>query len=149
MRNLLILSCSGRKRPDPQPIPAFDRYDGVAYAVVRKALREVPGLADRLTIVILSAEYGLIAAEMPIPWYDRRMDAQRAAVLAEQISVQCQALIGTTIFARTLIHAGRTYQRALTPIMPLLQQRSISLDQTCGGIGERLGQMKAWLRSTS
>ncbi len=39
-RYVLILGCSGRKRVDPAPLLALDRYDGVNYRVLRKARAE-------------------------------------------------------------------------------------------------------------
>src|SRR5690348_4465403 len=82
MQRLLILSCSQRKRPDLELLPAMDRYDGPSFRVLRRFLSQRP--TERLTVYILSAEFGLIPATLPIPDYDRRMTPQRARELQPQ-----------------------------------------------------------------
>ena len=62
---LLILSCSQRKAPAKGRLPAIDRYDGPAFRVLRKYLREGP--AEVPTVLILSAKYGLIESEREDP----------------------------------------------------------------------------------
>lgn len=75
---LLILSCSQRKRSDPGLLPAIERYNGPAFQVLRKFLRERPDDTRRLDVFIMSAAYGLIPAEYPIANYDQVMTSQRA-----------------------------------------------------------------------
>lgn len=53
---LLILSCSRRKRLDTDLLPAIERYDGPAFRVLRRFLRERPFEAP--DVLILSAEHG-------------------------------------------------------------------------------------------
>ena len=40
MCRMLILSCSSRKKPTNRQMPAIERYDGPAFRVLRKFLRE-------------------------------------------------------------------------------------------------------------
>ena len=42
MNKVLIIACSQRKRPDAGLLPALDRYDGPAFQVLRRFLRECP-----------------------------------------------------------------------------------------------------------
>jgi hypothetical protein len=136
---LLILSCSATKRTETVLLPALTRYDGPSFRVLRKALRELAQDACP-KVAILSAEFGLIAGDTPIPWYDRRMDATRAAALAPLVQRELQALLAeppTDVF----VHLGSDYLPALGSI-PLGSWR-ISYAQ--GGIGERLGQLRRWL----
>lgn len=66
---LLLISCSKRKRADYKLMPAIDRYDGPAFYVLRRYLREID---DRhLSVYILSAEFGIINVQKLIPYYDR------------------------------------------------------------------------------
>ena len=37
---LLIVTCSQRKRSDPELLPALERYDGIFFRIIRKARRE-------------------------------------------------------------------------------------------------------------
>ena len=61
---MLILACSRRKRLDEGLLPAIDRYDGSAFRVLRRFLRERPAGAP--DVLILSAKHGLIAHDLPI-----------------------------------------------------------------------------------
>jgi hypothetical protein len=45
-RRMLILACSRRKRPDEGLLPAIERYDGPAFRMVRRFLREMPALHE-------------------------------------------------------------------------------------------------------
>jgi hypothetical protein len=38
--NLLIVTCSQRKRSDRELLPALKRYDGIFFRILRKAQRE-------------------------------------------------------------------------------------------------------------
>src|SRR5215211_4455445 len=73
---MLILACSRRKRPEEDLLPAVERYDGPAFRVLRRFLRESPSKAP--DILILSAEHGLIPHDLPIAAYDRKMTEARA-----------------------------------------------------------------------
>ena len=106
--NLLILGCSATKRHDAGLLPALHRYDGPLYRIIRRALAERPQLAARLTIRILSAEYGLISADTPIPDYDRRMTPARAMELQPTVAAAL-----TELPQPAYIDLGKVYLRAL------------------------------------
>jgi hypothetical protein len=149
---LLFLACSATKRPDEGLLRAIDRYDGPAFRLLRKFLRERAVQAGKLGILILSAEFGLIAADMPIPCYDRRMDVQRAIELRPQVRRQAQALLaGRPIYTATLTNLGAAYTYALTwdeATMPLLGRPQFGVvTHAQGPIGQRLQQMKRWLEA--
>lgn len=135
MSALLILACSATKRPDAGLLPAIDRYDGPAYRVLRRALRERAGLGAALTIRILSAEFGLITDTTEIPDYNRRMTRGRAREL--YLSVQHAINNLRPLPPRRFVNLGAAYRPALPPI--------VGAEHAHGGIGERLGQLRAWL----
>lgn len=134
-RALLILACSATKRADAGDLPALQRYDGPAFRVLRKALRERAGLSDVLTICILSAEYGLIGADTPIPDYDRRMTRARAWEL--YLSVQQALNDRRPLPARRFVSVSAVYGVALPPL--------VWAEYARGGQGQRLGQLRAWM----
>ncbi len=135
MKTLLIVSCSQRKRPDPNPLPAIERYDGPTYQVLRKARREGYWPAG-LEVLILSAEFGLLKAESPILNYDRRMTESRVAELKPAIN---QALTGRLAgYHEIFVNLGQVYLKAL-PDMPAGTSYAV------GSIGQRSAQMKDWL----
>ena len=137
--NLLILGGSATKHPDTDLLPALDRYDGPAFRVLRKALRERPGLAERLKICIISAAYGLISADYPILWYEQRMNRDQALFIRPKVEAQAIALLGDHRWPG-LVMCGNRYHVA----MPAFLWHS-GMVCTFGGIGYQLGQLKAWL----
>lgn len=70
MRQLLILSCTKRKRQDPGLLPAVDRYDEPSFRLLRRFREHGLELPD---VFVLSARYGLIHYEKPIPDYEVRV----------------------------------------------------------------------------
>jgi cytoplasmic iron level regulating protein YaaA (DUF328/UPF0246 family) len=142
--DLLILSCSATRRPDAGTMPALDRYDGPSYRVLRKCFREQP--ENHLGIWIVSAEFGLITGDTPIPAYDRRMTMERATELHSRIVEQFRMLREEMIADRVLLHMSPVYHSAIAPIRSRIESLSRTpLHETSGGIGVRLGQLKRWL----
>src|ERR687889_181325 len=90
---MLILACSRRKRSDERLLPAIERYDGPAFRVLRRFLRE--GSANAQSVLILSAEYGLIAHNLRIAAYDRVMTPARARELRPLILAKLNRIFST------------------------------------------------------
>lgn len=90
-----------------------------------------------MTVRILSAEHGLISADTPIAWYDRRMTRERATEL--YLRVQHEINEALPLPAHVFVGVGATYRLAL---LPMPERRIV---WASGGIGERLGQLRAWL----
>ncbi|MDG4830009.1 hypothetical protein O7627_11935 [Solwaraspora sp. WMMD1047] len=82
-RRLVIVGCSAEKRTTGQPQPALDLYDGGCVPPLRARLGDAP--ARRARIRILSAQHGLVTADTPLAWYDRPLDAPRAAELRSAV----------------------------------------------------------------
>jgi len=76
-RKLLIVSCSADKCPDPGDMEAFDRYTGDMY----KSIKKVGVPEENVDLAIMSAKYGLIRRDTPIPDYDVKMDKEIAGNL--------------------------------------------------------------------
>jgi hypothetical protein len=144
MNRTVILACSATKRRDVGELSALARYDGPAWRTLRKHLSCViePPLA-------LSAEYGLISAYKQIPDYDRRMTRARASELVGQVAEQLEDLIRNgALRGETFVFGGELYRDLLEQARQLAQmelRRDIPLTFSSGGIGEQLGQLKAFL----
>lgn len=126
-------------------MPALERYDGIFYRVLRRWLQTASDeQRARLMIFILSAEFGLIEATTPIPYYDRQMSLPRAAELAPQAVARLRELLPADCACDILLAMGKVYQRALMPIEqwlpPFARLRIVG-----GGIGRQAAQLKAWL----
>ena len=143
---LLIVSCGAKKRPDVEPLPATERYIGPFYTTLGKFLTEHPAERGRITVLVLSAEYGLINGYRLIPNYDLRMTPERAAELRPLVSRRFAAFLMQRHFTATFINFGRTYMGAFT-VDPMLLPMLGAITEASGGIGERRGQMRRWLEA--
>lgn len=139
---MLILACSRRKRPDGGPLPAIERYDGPAFRVLRRFLRERP--AEAPNVLILSAEHGLISHDLPIAAYDREMTPARASELHPLVLAELDRIFATQAPRETLIFAGRHYLTALgandASSIPLFNARVCA-----GALGRKLAELHDWL----
>jgi hypothetical protein len=139
-RTLILIPCSQRKRRAPRsPIAAIERYDGPLYKVLRKALRE-GRVSSETDVAILSAKYGLLNATTPIPFYDQKMDAVRAIVLAPQVRAELRQLIAAERYARIRVNLGRDYAALLDGVSEMN-----GAEWASGAIGLRAATLKAWL----
>lgn len=139
---MLILACSQRKRPDEGLLPALERYDGPAFRVLRRFLRE--GCSQAPDVLILSAEHGLISHDLPITAYDRRMTLARARELRPHVLADLQRLIASRSSLETLICAGKQYLLALQADDTSLLSRS-NVRICAGALGKMLAELHDWL----
>jgi hypothetical protein len=142
-RRLLILSCSQRKRPYLDPLPAIELYDGPAFRVLRRFLRKQPGDAKQLDVFVLSAMYGLIPAERSIAEYDQVMTSRRAAELHDKVLATFANVIRTGYTGLCLAMSAK-YLIALEGWSNLVP-REVSVTITDGPQGLKLTQLKHWL----
>lgn len=142
-KQLLILGCADRKRNSKDLLPALDMYDGPAYRVIRKFLREYQW-PEQVSIAVLSAKYGLFGIFRGIEHYDRRMDVSTAAAKA----AECSSVLTTWAESHQSIHLslGKDYMPA---VEPALGSVGISKEIFHGGIGRKLSQIKAFMSSMS
>ena len=143
MHRLLVISCSQRKTPDEAAIPAILRYDGPAFRVLRKYRREVRD--SSLAILILSAKYGLIDAERPIPRYDCRMTRASASAMKPDVLAKAKRILGSKDWDAIGLCASRDYQIALEGLSRFAPEGA-PFDLIQGGLGLRLKGLRDWLR---
>jgi hypothetical protein len=141
---LLLISCSKRKRTGYKLMRAIDRYDGPAFYVLRRYLRETD---DRqLRIYILSAEFGIINLRKPIPDYDRLMTHSRARELRKQTTRSMRSILQKTRCTELFICTGAVYEDAID--IPYLKE-TVSVTVAARGQGPKLSSLHSWLRQTS
>lgn len=143
MDRLLILSCSRSKRPEAKLLPAYERYDGPPFRLLRRYLKSSTNIPK---IKILSAEYGLISHESQIPYYERQMTSQRAEELRPQVRERLTTLLkpkGRKKPPGVFIHLGKNYLKTLegSDIFPPL----CTVNVATGTPGERLVDLYCWL----
>lgn len=143
-KRCLILSCSRAKQGAPELLPAVQRYTGPMYQVLRRYLREKPEEANHLAVYILSARYGLIESQTPIPSYDQKMTPTRAAELRPDILNMAQQLIAPIGYEEIYLAMGRTYLGAMDGLSGLLNGATrliVSQDSS----GKQLTALRNWL----
>lgn len=139
---MLILACSRRKRPEEGLLPAVERYDGPAFRVLRRFVRERPSEAP--DVLILSAKHGLISHDLPIGAYDRKMTPVRALELRPLVLAELDRVTASRPPPETLVVAGRQYLPALhSNDGPVTQNATIRI--CAGPIGRKLAELHDWL----
>ncbi|MFD1635086.1 DUF6884 domain-containing protein [Haloplanus ruber] len=111
MSMLLVQGCSKSKNQPEEAMSALNLYTGYFFKIIKKAMRE-DAFDDRVDVCILSAEHGIIDPDAEITWYDRRMDADRAAELAPKVREDLRERI-TGDYDRVIINVGSVYRRAI------------------------------------
>lgn len=149
LRRLLIIACTATKRPDVPLLPAYLRYLGTSFRILRRWIDDHPDAAARLDVAILSAEFGLIPAIQPIPTYDRRITTERAEALRGQVCAALQQLCAVRGYTEVFISAGAVYRLALADALPHFGTTPVLTAPTGAGIGRQLAALKQWLATTS
>jgi hypothetical protein len=141
MHRLLILSCSKRKRSNPELLPAIERYDGPAFRLLRRFLQgQSPELLD---IYILSAEFGLIPANQSIPDYDRQMTPQRTRELQLCVIEELTQVLSKS-YKELFIYMSRIYLQAMEGYDRLFSPE-LTIRVATGGLGKKLAELYSWL----
>jgi hypothetical protein len=143
MSRLLLISCSARKRSDPGSLPALERYDGPAFRVLRKQLRTGGSV---IRVLVLSAKFGLIPADLPIPDYDQRLTAAGAEQLRPGVLKTLRAELAATTHIEIGLCLSRLYLNALAGFEAAVPG-GVGVVEIGGGLGPRLSRLRDWLRS--
>lgn len=141
---LLVLACSRAKRPDPEPLPALERYDGPLFRVYRRYLREGPA-HNQPALLVLSAEHGLIRGDFPLPPYDRVMTGERAHELAADARAAL-ARIAKELgpLSQALFCGARAYLGVLGGL-DTLRMLAPSVGAAIGARGGQATALRRWL----
>lgn len=141
-RRLLIVACSASKNPARKQLPALERYTGGTFKVIKRLMRleQYPHDVD---LLIISANYGLIRDDQPIPNYNLRMTPQGAREQAERNRVALRTIVEATEYREVFISAGKVYLTAIEPFADWRGTGSIAVNS--GKIGVQLKTLKSWL----
>jgi hypothetical protein len=137
-----VLACSSRKVSSAGLLPAIERYDGVAYRVVKR-LQRLGQYPKDVDLLIISAKYGIIQYDHPIPTYDLRMTPEQALEQAEENhNILSRFLHGRSI-SEVFISAGKEYLLGLEPFDAWRGEVRVRTNK--GKIGLQLKALKDWL----
>jgi hypothetical protein len=136
------MACSSRKIRTSTRVAAIERYDGVAFRVVKR-LQRIGRFPEDVDLIILSAKHGLISQDEPIQDYDVRMTASLARQQVEQNHAFLRKLIRNSGYREVFISAGQAYVPALQPFQAWKKRIPVTLNR--GRIGIQLKTLKNWL----
>ncbi|MFN2453295.1 MAG: DUF6884 domain-containing protein [Pyrinomonadaceae bacterium] len=152
MKRLLILSCSKKKKSDPELLPAIERYDGPTFRVLRRFIKLSSKMAIP-SVFILSSKYGLIAHNELIPNYNNRITPQRA----QELQVCATAKLNRVLRAKRhqnlpehgmFVCLGKDYFPVIDAAISAIKQNEIAKVAN-GSLGKRLADLHDWLYSDS
>lgn len=147
-RRCLILNCSRYKQQSEEPMAAIDRYDGPKFRMLRGYLCDPISCEDHLTILILSAKFGLIASHEIIPDYDLRMTEKRAWQLRPQILRSIQEHLSDGRFSDLFVLLGRDYYIAIDGFQKFVPAKThVTLAR--GSESMKSAQLHRWLYRSS
>ena len=144
MKHLLIISCSNKKSETSGLLPAYERYTGYNFQIMKKIIREQGTLND-IDILILSALYGMIEWNHDIPYYDKMMLTDHVSAMQTKVRQQLQDFFHacTYQYDEFLVNMGKVYRQVLE-VYPIQNHcRQVSYSE--GGIGQKGSQMKKWI----
>jgi hypothetical protein len=124
-------------------MPAIERYNGPMWQLLRKFLSEEAEHSRNLEVYGLSAEFGLIPANQPIPMYDREMSEERALELRPRVMEKLKLML-TSGYSRLCLGLSQRYMFALDG-WDRWVPTELPVTVTDGPMGVKLAQLKAWL----
>lgn len=139
MRRLLIIACSATKRQAEGRVAAVDLYDGPSYRILR------PRMTHGLVVLVISAEHGAIDGGHYITTYDRMMTPERGDYLKRTGKLGRLTMMLSLPWESIHVHGGKHYRA----VLPMAKLEQLGASVSSGGIGQQLGQLKAWLERTA
>lgn len=140
---LLVMACSLRKNPQLDRGRAWDVYDGRLYQVLKKLLRDHPNWDASLSVLIVSARYGVLGAEDVIEPYEDRLTAALARRRAVQWAPRLRDRLDGRRFRAAHANLGRHYRSAVPELAELIDPTPI--EWAYGGIGQRNAATRSWV----
>jgi len=142
-KNLLIVSCSQRKRKLKGKVKAWDLYDGVIFRMLKKIERE-NGLPKNLDILILSAKYGFIRPSDLIKYYDYRLKKKDIESKRKSFVSSLRQKTKDNKIATVFVCLGKDYRKSIEGFEILFSNKA-KFSFANGGIGKKMSQVKNWL----
>lgn len=142
MTTLLVQSCSQQKTSESGKIPAFERYDGYFFRIIKNTINGDVENAP-FEMCILSAEHGLLNPTDCIAYYDRQMDEERAAELRDPVVAQLRKKIQSLDCDSVVVNLGQVYYQAIHGFETGLEVAVNTIEGD--GIGEKGHELKQQL----
>ncbi|MFA9427063.1 DUF6884 domain-containing protein [Natronorubrum sp. A-ect3] len=118
MSILLVQSCSKSKDRPSEPVEPLELYTGYFFKIIKKAIREGE-FDNQIDLCILSAKHGLIDSTDRICYYDRQMDANRAATLQSAVTEELKTRVVSHKYDYVVFNLGSVYKSAIGDLSDL------------------------------
>ena len=146
MPKLLILGPSFRRNPNPQPIPAIERYDGLLYRIVRKHMDKLE--EKGIDVIIITEDLDVVTPQTKLPYKPPvgvnwkgpppiKKDLKKIEMLRNRIL----KLVREKRYEEIFIALNKRY-RALLPDLTAYTDKVIA---SFKGIGPKAQALKQWL----
>lgn len=142
-RNLLIISCSQRKKKLNGRVAAWDLYDGIIFRMLKKIKRE-KGLPENLEILILSAKYGFIRPWDIIEYYDYRLKKEDIKGEKNFFISGLKQRIKNDKISTVFVCLGKDYLKSLKGFEKFFSDKTRFIFAN-GGIGKKMSQTRSWI----
>lgn len=133
--SLILVSCSQAKTSAKGSIPAGERYDGPTFRLIRKFLREAKNSFEP-KIYIISAKFGFIPFDAPIPYYDQKMDLCRAYRLRTENTSKIVQACKKNRIKKVIICVSQIYLSSIDT--EFLEKENLVVEVAKGPPGKRL-----------
>lgn len=145
MPTLLVQSCSKSKGQPENPVPALELYSGYYFKIIKKAKRE-NDFDSTIDLCILSAKHGLLDPDVKLTPYDKKMNANRAQELHDDVKQDLKRRIRTGDYEEVIVNMGWHYR---TTIQGLDDEVEVPIRFIDGKLGERGRKLKQEIRQNT
>ncbi|MBE9195800.1 hypothetical protein IQ219_10905 [Synechocystis sp. LEGE 06083] len=141
-KSLLLISCSRKKIVSGNNMPAIERYDGPAFRLLRRFLAQKE--ASYLDIYILSAKFGIIPYDTPIPNYDEKLTKNKIKEISGQSRSIFREILNSQQYTKLHISAGKQYLHLIDGYQKYARD-NLQVEVATGSIGRKLSHLRYWL----
>jgi len=148
-----MVSASTRMRNEPSNLVALDRYDGVFFRVLRRALRD-SGRRD-IDVLVLSPVLGLIKGDEPLKlheplpgeWGTLCLDPRKANEAKARNLEFLRCFLKRRRYSEVYVNVGQQYMRLIEGFEKQFKCKIIRCKGE--GPGPKAAHMKAWILGTN
>ncbi len=151
MKLLIILSASAKIKGEPkEPIPAFERFNGVFFRILRKYLSD-KFLKDT-EIIIVSDKLGIITADQKVPyiqttksdWGILDIKSDSLNEIRSRNLEQLRELTSGKEYDEIYVNVGKQYLKLIEGFDAVIKNKKITFSEGAG-LGHKASHMKNWM----
>jgi len=146
MSKLIIVAASLRRKKEPsKPIPAFERFTGVSFRVLKKYLRE--GNLENTDIIIISPNKGVLLSDTKIPYQEpsKKLKFEKDFIekMRKRNLIELGKIFDHEKYLEIYVSVGQKMMQFIEGFENLTSEKIIFAEGA--GIGPRAQHMKNWI----